>query len=98
LVSKFFCVSLLHINQYIKKVNYKIVNRNTNATHFLNTKEKETFFKINSIYKDGEFKYDIYNLTEAKTRRTNKMLDLLAHLCIIGASILGTLLYIQNYC
>jgi len=79
-------------------MNYKIVNRNTGATHFLNTKEKETFFKINSIYNDGEFKYDIYNLTKAKTRRQAKMLDLVAHLCLIGASILGTLLYIQNYC
>jgi hypothetical protein len=78
--------------------NFKIVNRNTGATYFLNEKEYETFFLRNKMYKDGEFKYDIYNLTEAKTRRTNKMLDVVAHLCIIGASILGTLLYIQNYC
>jgi hypothetical protein len=78
--------------------NFKIVNRNTGATHFLNEKEYETFFLRNKMYKDGEFKYDIYNLTEAKTRRTNKMLDVVAHLSIIGASILGTLLYIQNYC
>ena len=79
-------------------MNYKIVNKNTGTTYFLNEKQKETFFKINSIYKDGEFQYDIYNLTEAKARRRNKMLDVVAHLCIIGASILGTLLYIQNYC
>jgi hypothetical protein len=78
--------------------NFKIVNRNTGATYFLNEKEYETFFLRNKMYKDGEFKYDIYNLTEAKTRRTNKMLDVVAHLSIIGASILGTLLYIQNYC
>jgi|TARA_R110002074_G_scaffold195046_1_gene361182 hypothetical protein len=78
--------------------NFKIVNRNTGATYFLNEKEYDTFFLRNKMYKDGEFKYDIYNLTEAKTRRTNKMLDVVAHLCIIGASILGTLLYIQNYC
>ena len=78
--------------------NFKIVNRNTGATYFLNEKEYETFFLRNKMYKDGEFKYDIYNLTEAKTRRTNKMLDVVAHLCIIGASILATLLYIQNYC
>tara|TARA_R110002072_G_scaffold7807_1_gene41695 strand:+ start:27 stop:269 length:243 start_codon:yes stop_codon:yes gene_type:complete len=78
--------------------NFKIVNRNTGATYFLNEKEYDTFFLRNKMYKDGEFKYDIYNLTEAKTRRTNKMLDLVAHLCIIGASILATLLYIQNYC
>ena len=78
--------------------NFKIVNRNTGAAYFLNEKEYETFFLRNKMYKDGEFKYDIYNLTEAKTRRTNKMLDVVAHLCILGASILATLLYIQNYC
>ena len=43
-------------------------------------------------------KYIKYNLTEAKARRINKMLDEVAHLCIIGASILGTLIYIKNYC
>ena len=78
--------------------NFKIVNKTTGMTVFLNEKQKETFFKINSIYKDGEFQYDIYNLTKAKAIRTNKMLDLLAHFCIIGASVLATLLYIQNYC
>ena len=77
--------------------NFKIVNRNTEATYFLNEKEYETFFNINSLHKDGEFQYEIYNLTKAKARRTNKMLDLVAHLCIIGASILATLIYIQNY-
>tara|TARA_R110002153_G_scaffold202383_1_gene355571 strand:+ start:335 stop:574 length:240 start_codon:yes stop_codon:yes gene_type:complete len=77
--------------------NFKIVNRNTKATYFLNEKEYETFFNINSLHEDGEFQYEIYNLTKDKARRTNKMLDLLAHFCIIGASILATLLYIQNY-
>jgi len=79
-------------------MNYKIVNKNTNATYFLNEKEYETFLLRNKMYKDGKLKYDICNLTEAKTRRTNKMLDLVAHLCLIGASVLATLLYIQNYC
>ena len=77
--------------------NFKIVNKNTGATYFLNEKEYDTFLLRNKMYKDGQFKYEIYNLTEAKTRRTNKMLDVVAHLCIIGASILATLLYIQNY-
>jgi len=77
--------------------NWKIVNKNTGATYFLNEKEYDTFLLRNKMYKDGQFKYEIYNLTEAKTRRTNKMLDVVAHLAIIGASILGTLLYIQNY-
>ena len=77
--------------------NFKVVNRNTGATYFLNEKEYDTFLLRNKMYKDGEFKYEIYNLTKAKTRRTNKMLDVVAHLCLLGASILGTLLYIQNY-
>ena len=79
--------------------NFKIVNKKTGMTVFLNEKQKETFFKINGYFdKEGGYKYSIYNLTKAKARRINKMLDLLAHFCIIGASILGTLLYIQNYC
>ena len=78
--------------------NYKIVNRNTNATYFLNEKEYETFFKVNSLYKDGKFQYEVYNLTKAKAKRNAKVLDLVSHLAILGASILATLLYIQNYC
>ena len=66
-------------------------------TVFLNEKEKETFFKINSIYKDGEFQYDVFNLTKERTKRINKMLDVVAQLAIVGASILATLIYIQNY-
>ena len=77
--------------------NFKIVNRNTKATYFLNTKEYETFFNINSLYKDGQFQYEIYNLTKAKAKRNAKILDVVAHLCVLGASILATLLYIQNY-
>jgi len=78
--------------------NFKIVNRNTKATYFLNEKEKETFFKINYLYKDGDYKYDVYNLSEEKAKRKDKMLNVLAHLCIIGASILATIIYIQKYC
>ena len=78
--------------------NFKIVNRNTGATYFLNDKERETFFERNYFYKDGKYQYDILNLTKAKARRKDKVLDVLAHLSIIGASVLATLLYIQNYC
>ena len=77
--------------------NFKIVNRNTGATYFLNSQEYATFAQRNNFYKDGVCQYDEYNLTKAKARRRNKMLDLVAHLCIIGASILATLIYIQNY-
>jgi len=72
--------------------NFKIVNRNTGATYFLNEEEKITFFTKNRVQN-----YSITNLTEQKRIRTNKILDLVAHLCIIGASILATLIYIQNY-
>jgi hypothetical protein len=79
-------------------MNYKIVSKNTGATYFLNEKEYKTFLSKNKMYIDGWFKYEIYNLTKEKARRRNKMLDVVAYLCIIGVSILGTLLYIQNYC
>ena len=79
-------------------MEYKIVNKKSNATYFLNEKEYETFFNVNSLYKDGQFKYEVYNLTKAKAKRNAKMLDVVAHLAIVGASVLATLLYIQNYC
>ena len=72
--------------------NFKTVNKNTNATYFLNEEELMNFFKKNSVQN-----YSITNLTEQKRTRTNKMLDVVVHFCIIGASVLATLLYIQNY-
>ena len=77
--------------------NFKVLISNTEATYSLNEKEYDTFLSKNKMYKDGEFKYEIYNLTEAKTRRKNKMLDVVVYFCLIGASMLATLLYIQNY-
>ena len=74
-------------------MNYKIVNNNTGATYFLNEKEKTNFFIKNKLQN-----YNEINLTKERAKRRNKMLDVVAHLCIIGASVLGTLLYIQNYC
>ena len=73
-------------------MNYKIVNRNTGATYFLNEKEKTNFFIKNKVQN-----YNEINLTKARAKRRNKMLDVVAHLAIIGASILATLIYIQNY-
>ena len=72
--------------------NFKIVNRNTGATYFLNEKEKITFFIKNKVQN-----YNEINLTEQKRIRISKMLDVVAQLAIVGASILATLLYIQNY-
>lgn len=73
-------------------MEYKTVNKNTNATYFLNEEELINFFKKNRVQN-----YSITNLTEQKRIRRNKMLDVVAHFCIIGASILATLIYIQNY-
>ena len=73
-------------------MNYKIVNKKTGATYFLNEKEKTNFFIKNKVQN-----YNEINLTELRRARINKMLDVVAHLCIVGASILATLIYIQNY-
>ena len=72
--------------------NFKIVNKKTNATYFLNEEEKANFFIKNKLQN-----YNQINLTEQKRIRINKMLDVVAHLCVVGASILATLIYIQNY-
>ena len=73
-------------------MEYKIVNKKTNATYFLNEEEKINFFIKNKVQN-----YNEINLTKQKRTRTNKMLDVVVHFCIIGASILATLIYIQNY-
>tara|TARA_R110000851_G_scaffold132825_1_gene267405 strand:- start:218 stop:439 length:222 start_codon:yes stop_codon:yes gene_type:complete len=73
-------------------MKYKIVNNNTGATYFLNEKEKINFF-----IKNKEQNYNEINLTKERAKRINKLLDVVAHLCIVGASILATLIYIQNY-
>ena len=73
-------------------MKYKIVNNNTGATYFLNEKEKTNFFIKNKLQN-----YNEINLTKERAKRRNKMLDVVAQLAIVGASILATLLYIQNY-
>jgi len=73
-------------------MNYKIVNNNTGATYFLNEKEKKNFFIKNKLQN-----YNETNLTKERAKRINKMLDVVAQLAIVGASILATLIYIQNY-
>jgi hypothetical protein len=73
-------------------MNYKIVSKNTGATYFLNEKEKTNFFIKNKVQN-----YNEINLTKERSKRRNKMLDVVAHLAILGASILATIIYIQNY-
>tara|TARA_R110000868_G_scaffold291494_2_gene551854 strand:+ start:330 stop:554 length:225 start_codon:yes stop_codon:yes gene_type:complete len=72
--------------------NFKIVNNNTGATYFLNEKEKTNFFIKNKVQN-----YNEINLTKERAKRINKLLNIVAQLAIIGASILATLIYIQNY-
>jgi hypothetical protein len=78
--------------------NYKITNLRSSKTYFLNESEKETFLKINYLYKNGGYKYKIENLTERKNQRIDKALNFLTYLCLIAVSGLVTLLYIQSYC
>ena len=73
-------------------MDYKIENRNTGATYFINEKEKTNFFIKNKLQN-----YNEINLTKERAKRINKLLDVVTHLCIVGASILATLIYIQNY-
>ena len=73
-------------------MKYKIVNNNTGATYFLNEKEKTNFFIKNKLQN-----YNEINLTKERAKRINKLLDIVAQLAIVGASILATLIYIQNY-
>ena len=73
-------------------MKYKIVNNNTGATYFLNEEEKTNFFIKNKLQN-----YNEINLTKERAKRINKLLDIVAQLAIVGASILATLLYIQNY-
>lgn len=72
--------------------NWKIVNKNTGAAYFLNEEEKTNFFIKNKVQN-----YNEINLTKERAKRINKLLDIVAQLAIIGASILATLIYIQNY-
>lgn len=73
--------------------NYKIVNRNTKETIFLNSYETKNFFQLNDISN-----YDIENLTEKKKLRKNKILDALAMLGVAAATYIGIVIYIYTYC
>ena len=51
----------------------------------------------NFFIKNKVQNYNEINLTKERAKRRNKILDVVAHLAIVGASILATLIYIQNY-
>ena len=73
--------------------NYKIVNRSTNETIFLNSYETKNFFQLNDISN-----YDIQNLTEKKKLRKNKILDALAYLWVIVMVFITFIIYFNTYC
>ena len=72
--------------------NYKIINLKTNKEFFLNEEETTNFFKKNKVQN-----YDIINLTEQKRIKRNKILNTIALICFFGATILSTILIIENY-
>lgn len=72
--------------------NYKITNLRTNKNYFLNEEELTNFFKKNKVQN-----YNIVNLTELKRIRINKILDNIALICFFGATVLSTILIIENF-
>ena len=71
---------------------YKITNLRTKKNYFLNEEEKEKFF-----IKNKKQNYNIKDLTELKRIRVNKILDNIAFVCFFAATILSTILIIENY-
>jgi len=72
--------------------NYKITNLRTGKNYFLNEEELTNFFKKNKVQN-----YDIINLTEKQRIKRNKILNTIALICFFGATILSTILIIENY-
>ena len=72
--------------------NYKITNLTSGARHYLNEEEKTNFFT-----KNKKMNYKEVNLTELKRIRVNKILDNIAIVCFFAATVLSTILIIENY-
>ena len=74
-------------------MNYKIINRDSQNVHFLNS-EQSRIFLANKRVKN----YKVINLTELQRIRKNKILDVIAIFCTLAAFLLLTVIYIQtNY-
>jgi len=71
--------------------NYKITNKKRNKTYFLNEEELINFFKQNTVQN-----WDIVNLTKQKRVKRNKILNTIALVCFFGATVLATILIIEN--
>ena len=71
--------------------NYKITNKRSKRDYFLNEEETANFFVKNKAQN-----YSITNLTELKRIKRNKILDAIALVCFFGATVLATILIIEN--
>ena len=72
--------------------NYKITNLSSSKNYFLNEEELTNFFKKNKVQN-----YNIVNLTEQKRIKRNKILDAVLLVCFFAATILSTILIIENF-
>ena len=72
-------------------INYKITNLRSKKDYFLNDEELTNFFKKNKVQN-----YNIINLTEQKRIKRNKILDTILIVCFFAATILATILIIEN--
>ena len=71
--------------------NYKITNKKSKRDYFLNERETINFFKKNKVQN-----YSLTNLTEKQRIKRNKILDNIALVCFFAATILATILIIEN--
>ena len=71
--------------------NYKIINKKSKREYFLNEEETTNFFKKNKVQN-----YNITNLTEKQRIKRNKILNTIALICFFGATVLITILIIEN--
>jgi len=71
---------------------YKITNLRSRKNYFLNEEELTNFFKKNKAQN-----YSITNLTKQKRIKRNKILDTIAIVCFFAATVLSTILIIENY-
>ena len=71
--------------------NYKITNLRSSKDYFLNEDELINFFNKNKVQN-----YNILNLTEQKRIKTNKILDTIALVSFFAATVLTTILIIEN--
>lgn len=71
--------------------NYKITNLRSSKDYFLNEEELINFFKKNKVQN-----YSLTNLTEKQRIKRTKILDTIALVCFFAATVLITILIIEN--